>query len=261
MARLTTVLFDFDGTLSTLRAGWEEVMAPFMQQCIAGDAPLSEADRSALDREIADYIDESTGIQTVYQMRWLVQTVRGKSWNRRVCNEWEYKAEYNRRLLLRVKERVDRLDRGEGRAEDFLIKGAIPFLKLLRERGIEIYVASGTDHPDVVREAEVLGVSGYFKQIEGAPVGRAECSKEKVLSDLMRNHRLTGEQLAVIGDGKVEIGLAKEWGSLAIGLASDEARREGVNPVKRSRLQRAGADWISGDFTNTKEWLSVMGLA
>jgi len=261
MAALKAVLFDFDGTLSTLRAGWEEVMAPFMKEAIVGTARLSDADEKALEQEIIDYIDESTGIQTVFQMRWLAENVRRKGWNPAVLDEWAYKAEYNRRLLLRVKEKVDLLDEGKLRAEDYLMKGSVAFLTLLHDRGIEMYVASGTDHPDVVREAEVLGVARYFKRIVGAPLGKAECSKEKVLTDLMENSGLSGRQLAVIGDGKVEIGLAKQRDSLAIGLASDERAREGIDAQKRARLEKAGADWIAGDFLQTEQWLDVLGLS
>ncbi len=260
MAALTTVLFDFDGTLSTLREGWEDVMAPFMKECITGNVKLSEVEESALKQEIMDYIEDSTGIQTIYQMRWLAETVRRKAWNPQIFDEWEYKAEYNRRLLLQVKEKVELLDQGRLQAEDFLMKGSLAFLNLLQQRGIEMYVASGTDHPDVVREAEVLGISHYFKQIVGAPVGKAECSKEKVLVDLMEHNGLSGRQLAVIGDGKVEIGLAKKRGAIAIGLATDERRREGINPDKRARLEKAGADWITGDFLKAEQWLNALGL-
>ncbi len=261
MMKLTTVLFDFDGTLSTLRAGWEEVMIPFMKESIVGQATLSPEEEAALEREIDAYVDESTGIQTVYQMRWLAETVRSKGWNTTVLDEWEYKAEYNRRLLLQVKERVLKLEQGELRAEDYLMKGSVAMLDRLQRAGVEMYVASGTDHPDVVREAQVLGVAHYFKEIVGAPVGLAECSKEKVLEDLLVTNQLEGQQLAVIGDGKVEIGLAKQRGALAIGLASDELLREGINPLKQARLEKAGADWIIGDFQDMQQWSARLGLS
>lgn len=260
MAGITTILFDFDGTLSTLRAGWEEVMAPFMKACITGGIPLSEEEDAILDQEIARYIDESTGIQTIYQMRWLAETVKRKGWNHQVHDEWTYKAEYNRRLLQQVSDKVNVLEQGQRQADDFLIKGSVSFLTVLQDRGIRMFVASGTDHPDVVKECRLLGLFHFFEHVEGAPVGKAACSKEKVMTDLMRQHGLSGNQIAVIGDGKVEIGLAKERHSLAIGLASNEVTREGINPVKEKRLLLAGADWIRGDFTNTQAWMEVLGL-
>lgn len=260
MATNKVVLFDFDGTISTLRAGWEEIMAPFMKESIIGFYHPTEVEDQVLEQEISDYIDQSTGIQTVFQMGWLAEQVRKKGWNQQVQDEWDYKAEYNRRLLIKVKERIRRLEQDELQAEDYLMKGSLVFLRRLQEHGVEMYVASGTDHPDVVREAEVLGVASYFKEIVGAPVGKAECSKEKVIKDLIEWKGLSGSDLVVIGDGKVEIRLAKEYGGLALGLASDEEKREGINPVKQRRLLEAGADWIEGDFQEINTWLLRLGL-
>ena len=63
------VLFDFDGTISTLRTGWEEVMRTVMFRYLShGQAPSP-----ALRAEIDAYIEESTGIQTIYQMKWLAE--------------------------------------------------------------------------------------------------------------------------------------------------------------------------------------------
>ncbi|RAP76593.1 HAD family hydrolase [Paenibacillus montanisoli] len=260
MHTIKAVLFDFDGTISTLRAGWEEVMRPFMKESITGLHALSMEQEAALNQEIDAYIDHSTGIQTIYQMKWLAHTVHEKGWNERVLSEWEYKAEYNRRLLERVTDRIGKLRKGELQPEDFLIRGAAEFVRELHRRGVELYVASGTDHPDVVQEAEVLGLASFFNEIAGAPVGRAECSKEKVLRELIETKGLTGEELAVIGDGKVEIQLGKEAGGLALGLASNEELREGMNPVKERRLRTAGADWISGDFGNPQAWFERLGV-
>jgi phosphoglycolate phosphatase-like HAD superfamily hydrolase len=36
-------------------------------------------------------------------------------------------------------------------------------LEQLRDRGVTLYLASGTDHQDVVKEAEALGVAHFFK--------------------------------------------------------------------------------------------------
>ncbi|MBO5126955.1 MAG: HAD family hydrolase, partial [Clostridia bacterium] len=64
LGTLDAAVFDFDGTLSKLRAGWETVMGPLMCECIPGD---TEEVRALVEK----YIDESTGIQTIFQMRWL----------------------------------------------------------------------------------------------------------------------------------------------------------------------------------------------
>ncbi|MCR8634123.1 HAD family hydrolase [Paenibacillus radicis (ex Xue et al. 2023)] len=258
--RIKAILFDFDGTLSTLRAGWEETMAPFFKEAIAGSYNLTSEESALLEKEIEAYIDQSTGIQTIFQMRWLVEKVKEKGWNSEPLGEWDYKAEYNRRLLLKVEDRVKGLREGLYNPTDFLIKGSEALLEQLNKEGIPMYIASGTDHPDVVNEAEVLGVKHYFKEIAGAPVGRADCSKEKVIQELLAQQEFREVGLAVIGDGKVEIKLGKENGAVALGLASDEIKREGINPVKQKRLEAAGADFIAGDFTDTAQWLEWLGI-
>lgn len=259
---IRAVLFDFDGTLSTLRAGWEQVMAPFFKETIMGEATLSSGQERALEQEIEAYIDQSAGIQTIYQMQWLKEQAASHPWQtqRQTQNEWDYKAEYNRRLLAQVNERITGLRAGRYRPSDFLIAGSEALLERLHAAGVAMYIASGTDHPDVVNEAETLGVAKYFRSIAGAPVGRADCSKEKVIRELLAQKELQGGGLAVIGDGKVEIRLARESGALALGVASDEDRREGINEIKRKRLEAAGADRIAGDFRELTVWLEWLGL-
>ena len=159
-----------------------------------------------------------------------------------------------------VEKRKESILKGEKTSEDFLVRGSEEFLKALVERDVEIYVASGTDHPDVVKEAEALGLSKYFKEIKGAPPGKADCSKEAVLRKLMEDNGLKGPEVVVIGDGKVEIALGREAGTLTLGVASDEIRLYGVNPVKRKRLVKAGAHSIVGDFSDPDgilEWLAI----
>lgn len=259
--RLTdSIIFDFDGTISTLRAGWEEIMIPFMEESIAGNYKLSDEETKRLREEVITYVDRSTGIQTVFQMQWLARTVKEYGWNPVVLDEWSYKAEYNRRLMESVEQRLQKLESGELIADDYLIKGSLQLLEALSSADVSMYIASGTDHPDVVREAKALGVHDYFTEIHGAPLREAECPKEKIITDLLGSGLASASQMAVIGDGKVEISLAKENGALAFGLASNEEKREGVNPIKVARLTSAGADWIAGDFLNIEEWLNKLGI-
>lgn len=254
---IRAMVLDFDGTISTLRCGWETVMEPLMLEMICGKTEPSEAIR----KEVAAYIDESTGIQTILQMKWLANAVQEKGLNPGMPTDpWFYKAEYNRRLMLQVQQRLNRLKSGEEAPEAYLMAGSRAFLENLCSRGIRLYVASGTDHPDVVNEATCLGVAQYFTQIAGAPVGSENCSKEKVIAELLDAQKLPGEQLAVIGDGKVEIRLGKEAGARTIGLAGNERQRRGIDEVKRQRLIAAGADVITGDYLEPDAIFEFLGL-
>jgi phosphoglycolate phosphatase-like HAD superfamily hydrolase len=255
--QIKAALFDFDGTISTLRHGWEGIMEPLMLEMIAGDTAIDEA----LIQEVREYIDQSTGIQTYYQMKWLAETVKKYGKNKGASEDpWWYKAEYNRRLMEPVEKRIKTILDSEKSPEDYMIKGSREFLQALVDEGIEIYVASGTDHPDVNNEAGILGLKKYFKVIAGAPLGKADCSKEAVLRKLVADNGLQGAEVAVFGDGKVEIALGREVGAIALGLASDEDKRFGVNEVKRARLIKAGAHAITGDFINVDEMMCWLGL-
>ncbi|WP_170240370.1 HAD family hydrolase [Thermosediminibacter litoriperuensis] len=249
-------MFDFDGTISTLRQGWESVMESFMVEMICG----GNSPQEYVAREVRQYIQDSAGIQTIFQMRWLCEAVKRHGLNPVVFDEWEYKDEYNRRLMEQVETRVRRLMEGKADPEDFLIEGVQDFLKSLYEAGVEIYAASGTDHEDVLREAEALGVKKFFRKMAGAPKRKADCSKEAVLRELINEKGFGQRQILIVGDGKVEISLGSEVGAVTLGVASDEVRREGINPVKRQRLIKAGCHALTGDFKNYKlimHWLRL----
>lgn len=253
--KVKAALFDFDGTLSTLRHGWESVMKPLCLEMISGNSPVTPE----LEREVSEYIETSTGIQTIHQMIWLAERVHSYGQNPSAPTDpWWYKAEYNRRLMEAIKSRIEDVASGRKPKETFLMKGSEAFLQALRERGIAIYVASGTDHPDVMNESGVLGLQPYFNEIAGAPIGKIDCSKEAVLRKLAEDHNLKGMEVVVIGDGKVEIALGREMGAIALGIASDEERCEGFNPDKESRLIKAGAHALIGDFSNREEILSFL---
>jgi len=134
-------------------------------------------------------------------------------------------------------------------------------LEELARRGVKMYLASGSDQPGVVAEAEALGYAHLFQaRIFGATGDIKVEAKRVVLEGIIRRHGLGGGELATFGDGPVEIRLTHKCGGLAVGIASDEVRRFGPNPVKRARLIRAGADLIVPDFTQVNRLLSVLGM-
>ena len=250
------ILFDFDGTLSTLRHGWERVMEPLMIEMIAGPTRPDQA----LVEEVRRYIDESTGIQTIHQMAWLAEAVARYGLNPNAAEDaWAYKAEYNRRLMQSVMQRRKALLAGEVLPEAYLMAGSHALLSALRARGIALFVASGTDDPDVNAEAEALGLASFFTLIRGAPLGVVGCSKETVMRRLLESGGYAGEEVCVIGDGKVEIAIGRENGARTLGVAGDEAARRGIDAVKRERLVKADADAIVSDFLALDDILAFLG--
>lgn len=240
-------VFDFDGTISLLREGWQEVMEPLMVEMICGDhRPTAE-----IEEAVREYIDDSTGIQTILQMEHLVNMVRehGLVPEDRILDAQGYKEIYIERLMLSVGERVRRLERGEQSVEAYTLRGALSFVRNLHDRGITLYLASGTDRPFVEHESRLVGAAPYFSGgIFGALKTFEEYSKDKVIKQILRDYDLHGSQLFVVGDGPVEIRNAKDNGALAVGVASDEVAGHGLNEHKRERLIRAGADIVVADF-------------
>jgi phosphoglycolate phosphatase-like HAD superfamily hydrolase len=244
--RFKSSLFDFDGTLSLLREGWPRIMIPMMVEVLAPLAP--GVTRDAIEAQVTEDVAESTGRQTIYQMIRLAERVAELGGTPR--DPREYKAEYNRRLLAHIAARHEALATGRTPPDALLLAGARAMLESLAARGLALYVASGTDEPDVREEVRLLGLAGFFgPHVYGALENYEASSKRQVIARLIAGNRLSGDELVVFGDGFVEIENAKEVGGYAVGVASDEAAGGGrVDPWKRERLLRAGADMIVPDF-------------
>jgi bifunctional ADP-heptose synthase (sugar kinase/adenylyltransferase)/phosphoglycolate phosphatase-like HAD superfamily hydrolase len=265
--RIAHAIFDHDGTISALRQGWEGVMEPMMVRAILGPR-YGDAGESLYLRvvgRVREYIDRTTGIQTLVQMQGLAGMVRefGCVPAGDVLDPAGYKRIYNEALLALVRERGEKLRRGELAVADLTIKGAVPFLRALRAAGVTLYLASGTDREDVAAEARALGYDDCFEgRVYGAVGDVTQEAKRLVLERILRE--IGAERMADVaafGDGPVEIRETHRFGGLAVGVASDEVRRYGLNPSKRSRLIRAGADLIIPDFSQAGALLALLGLA
>jgi len=256
-------VFDNDGTISVLRQGWEQVMAPVMIEAILGDRYETTDERlyHRVRGRVLDYIDKSTGIQTIVQMEALVEMVRefGVVADDEVLDKFGYKAIYNDALMQMVGQRIARLRNGRLDVSDFTIKGSIAFAGALRDRGVTLYLASGTDHADVVAESKALGYADLFTGgIYGGVGDVSKYSKKMVIERIMSGHQLRGPELVVFGDGPVELREARKRDGLAIGVASDEVRRHSLNVEKRTRLVKAGAQAIIGDFSERDKLLGLL---
>jgi bifunctional ADP-heptose synthase (sugar kinase/adenylyltransferase)/phosphoglycolate phosphatase-like HAD superfamily hydrolase len=253
--RIRHAIFDHDGTVSTLREGWEKIMAPMMIKSILGDRynEIAEPVFNKVKVQVEEFIDNTTGIQTLVQMKGLAELIRDFGFipEDKILNEFEYKKIYNRELLEMVQQRIGKLKNGELSVEDLTIRNAVPFLNMMYHAGIRLYLVSGTDTGDVVKEAAVLGYDGLFEgRIFGA-VGDVRKEAKKEILDGILDSLESSDHCSVVtfGDGPVEIRETRKRGGLAVGIASDEVKRFGLNGHKRSRLIKAGADLVVPDFS------------
>ena len=139
------------------------------------------------------------------------------------------------------------------------MKGSVDFLKAMREAGVRLYLASGTDKQDVINEARLLGYAGLFDGgIFGSENDVKKYSKKLIINRIIKDHDLRGNELVVFGDGPVEIKECVKSGGIAVGIASDEVRRFGLNEEKRTRLVRSGAQIIVPDFSEKDRLLDLL---
>ncbi len=253
--QVRSVLFDFDGTVSLIREGWRGIMVPMMVE-ILGELNTGETEEE-LTAAVTEYVDRLTGRQTIYQMIQLGEEIRKRGGDSE--DPLVYKHQYHDRLVQRIGARIDGLERGRIHPEDLMLPGTIELLGALRSRGLTLYLASGTDSVYVRREAALLGVASYFEGgIFGALDDYKSFSKTLLIQDIVRSHSLAGRELLGFGDGFVEIENVKAVNGIAVGVASNEVRREGVDAWKRERLIRAGADAIIPEYREHERLLSYL---
>jgi len=234
-------LFDFDGTLSLIREGWQDVMIPMMVEKLA--AVSSNESQEQLETIVRDYVTRLTGKQTIYQMIELRAQIeqRGGVAEDPVA----YKHEYLERLWTRIRHRVDSLEAGSQNPIDHVLPGTYELLDALEARQVEMYLASGTDLPCVQREVNTLNLGRYFgDHVYAALDAYQNFSKKMIIARLLEEKKLHGPELLSFGDGYVEIENTKEVGGIAVGVASDEKHPQAVDEWKRQRLIEAGADVI-----------------
>lgn len=248
-------LFDFDGTLSLIREGWQDVMLPYFVEQIL-EAPEAEP-REQIEAVVREFVARLTGKQTIYQCFQLIDEIRKRGGSPK--EPLEYKHEYLRRLWERISHRVAGLRSGAISPDSLLLPGSRSFLQALTDRGITLYLASGTDIAFVRDEAAALRIDSFFgAHIYGALDQYRNFSKQMIIDRILQENHLHGPELLLVGDGYVEIENGKGVGGITLGVASDEANPGRIDEWKRKRLLGAGADLIVPDFIETSElvqWL------
>jgi phosphoglycolate phosphatase-like HAD superfamily hydrolase len=248
-------LFDFDGTISTIRSGWVDVMVPMMVEALVETkSGESEAELTEIVRE---FVGRLTGRQTIYQMIELVENIEKRGG--KALDPLEYKHRYLELLWVQIKDRVETLEKGYIAPEKYVVPGSFELLDMLQERGMKFYLASGTDHDYMKREAHLLGLERYFgEHIYGALDDYKSFSKAILIQRLINGAEAKGEEFLGFGDGYVEIENVKAVGGVTVGVASDETACERVDEWKRDRLVNVGADYIVPNFLCHRELAATL---
>jgi phosphoglycolate phosphatase len=248
------VLFDFDGTLSLIRSGWMNVMVPMMVEILA-DLRTGESEEQ-LRALVEEFVWRLTGKETIYQMIAFAEAVEARGG--KALDPLAYKKMYLDLLWQKIEKRVEALRTGQADPEQFLVPGSRALLERLRDKGLKMYLASGTDEIYMQAEARLLGVTPYF---DGGVYGAKDdysFSKAILIQRILSTAEFEGHQFLGFGDGYVEIEEVKNVGGVAVGVASEEPACQRVDEWKRERLIGVGADYIVPNFLCGEELFSSL---
>jgi phosphoglycolate phosphatase-like HAD superfamily hydrolase len=254
-AKAKVAFFDFDGTLSLVRSGWMDVMVPMMVEILAV-LKTGETD-AELKAVVEDFVWRLTGKETIYQMIEFAANVEKRGG--RALDPLEYKKMYLDLLWERIRSRVEELKSGHVSPEKYMVPGARALLESLKERGLRMYLASGTDEVYMKEEARLIDVAKYFDGgVYGALDDYKSFSKKILVQRILAGADVRGEEIIGFGDGYVEIEEVKLVGGVAVGVASTEPECMVVDEWKRQRLIGVGADYIVPNYLCHAELLGSL---
>ena len=249
------VLFDFDGTLSLIRSGWMDVMVPMMVEILL-DLKTGESE-DELRAVVENFVWKLTGKETIYQMMAFADAIAARGG--RPLEPLAYKKMYLDRLWTKIESRIEELRKGRVSPEKYLVPGARVWLENLKDRGMKMYLASGTDEVYMKEEARLLDVARYFEGgVYGALDDYKSFSKAILIQRILASAEFHGNEFLGFGDGYVEIEEVKNVGGVAVGVASQEPECRTVDDWKRTRLIGVGADYIVPNFLCNEELTSTL---
>jgi len=247
-------LFDFDGTLSTIRSGWMDVMVPMMVELLA-ETRSGESD-GQLRVIVEEFVYRLTGKQTIYQMFELSAQIEQRGGKPQ--DPLVYKRMYLDRLWARIEDRITELRTGACSPDKYLVPGSRALLEGLAERGYTMYLASGTDDAYVQDEAKLLDVHRYFAGVHGALDDYKTFSKAILIQKIIGSAAFAGNEFLGFGDGYVEIENVKQVGGVAVGVAGLEPECLTIDDWKRTRLIGVGADVIVPNYLGHRELFAAL---
>jgi phosphoglycolate phosphatase-like HAD superfamily hydrolase len=242
--KIKFAIFDFDGTISLIREGWQNIMIPMMVDVLI-ETPTDES-RSELEQVVRTFVANTTGKQTIYQMIRLAEEVQKRGGAPE--EPLEYKQAYHDRLMEQIVHRRNGLRNGDLVPEEWAVPGSLDALRAIKERETICFLTSGTDENYVLEEADLLGIRPYFDGIYGAQDNYKSFSKRMIIQKIIEDNQLQGPELVSFGDGYVEIEDTKCAGGITVGVATNETERKGIDEWKRNRLIASGADIIMPNF-------------
>lgn len=244
---------DFDGTMSLIRIGWQQVMHGVMRTALAPYHPRPEQ----LDAEITGYIARSTGQPSIIQMAWVDEQVL--LYGGVTLGAQHYLDQFSHAMSAQIDARVQSIHDDQS-ADDCMVPGARAFLRTLRDHGVHLALVSGTERHHLIRESQALRIHDYFAAgIYGPGAHAPTFTKLDAMQQLAHIYQLAPGELLSVGDGPVEIMAGKELHGFSLAVASHE-ESGGLDDAKRRHLLHAGADAVVANFLALPDIVDWCGL-
>ncbi len=228
---------DFDGTMSLIRIGWQQVMHGVMQAALLPHYP----DSARLDSEIYTYIAHSTGQPSIIQMAWVDEQVILYGGPTRGAQA--YLDLFSHAMRDRIDQKIASIH-DDASADALMVPGAREFLQLLAYNNVRIALVSGTEHIHLLRESAALRIDHFFDAgIHGPGPHNPGFTKGDAMAALIDTYQVAPARFLSVGDGPVEIMAGKSLAGYSLAVASHEASG-GLDDDKRRHLIAAGADAV-----------------
>jgi phosphoglycolate phosphatase-like HAD superfamily hydrolase len=122
--------------------------------------------------------------------------------------------------------------------------GAIELLTRLRKAGLQLSVSSATPRENMIAILAMRGWLDWFDVVAGSPVNKAE-----TLRVLMLKHRISSDQLAVVGDGEDDRESSEAFGCAFYPVGEGRGTKPGDQIFTLSEVGEVIAKQIAGAST------------
>lgn len=239
--KFTLAAIDFDGTMSLIRIGWQQVMHGVMKSALQQYHPRPDR----IDDDIRTYIAHSTGQPSIIQMAWIDEQMMLFGGPQRGAQF--YLDQFSNGMKHQIDARIASIT-DDTTADSFMINGARQFLFTLARRNIHIALVSGTEQSHLIRESAALRIDSFFDAgIYGPGSHAPNFTKHDAIARLITEYNVPPGGLLSVGDGPVEIKAGKALDGYSLAVASDE-HGGGLDADKRQHLIDVGADAVIANF-------------
>ncbi|WDE98228.1 HAD hydrolase-like protein [Lentisphaera profundi] len=251
-------IIDFDGTLTRVRCGWEDKMKEFFLSKIFTDKTTLSPELSQEARSMCDeWIAQAPGTTIVQQISALANILDFCKITYdfdRLIDEFDiYSSDWEYQRVNECKE--------SGELESLMLLGARKFLEDLQALGYELHLLSGTSHEKLIFECKTLGLSHFFKHIQGFETHLAMPYKPQSIRKTIADYKYEVKSTLIIGDGLTELNAGRELKCPCIGVAIDENDGKSCDTHKLQILKDAGFEDIISDFDNALQFIPLANPA